>query len=29
MDEGRAAIYAAIIGFAAAIIGATVGGWAS
>lgn len=29
MDEGHAALYAAIIGFAAAIIGATVGGWAS
>lgn len=29
MDEGRAALYAAIIGFAAAIIGAAVGGWAS
>ncbi|MFG2136605.1 hypothetical protein [Streptomyces sp. NPDC048650] len=29
MDEGKAALYAAIIGFAAAIIGAAVGGWAS
>ncbi|WP_327707059.1 hypothetical protein OG530_40670 [Streptomyces decoyicus] len=29
MDEGKAAFYAAIIGFAAAIIGAAVGGWAS
>ncbi|MFG3115620.1 hypothetical protein ACGF4C_14555 [Streptomyces sp. NPDC048197] len=29
MDEGKAALYAAIIGFAAAVIGATVGGWAS
>lgn len=29
MDEGHAALYAAIIGFAAAIIGAAVGGWAS
>ncbi|MFI0787322.1 hypothetical protein ACH4Q6_17205 [Streptomyces lydicus] len=29
MDEGKAALYAAIIGFAAAIIGAAAGGWAS
>ncbi|MFE3884552.1 hypothetical protein ACFXPQ_16865 [Streptomyces lydicus] len=29
MDEGTAALYAAIIGFTAAIIGAAVGGWAS
>ncbi|MFI1158314.1 hypothetical protein [Streptomyces sioyaensis] len=29
MDEGKAALYAAIIGFAAAIIGAAVDGWAS
>ncbi|WP_157880009.1 hypothetical protein [Streptomyces natalensis] len=29
MDQGKAALYAAIIGFAAAIIGAVVGGWAS
>ncbi|MEV6563753.1 hypothetical protein [Streptomyces kronopolitis] len=29
MDEAHAALYAAIIGFAAAIIGAAVGGWAS
>ncbi|MFF8900388.1 hypothetical protein ACF082_23280 [Streptomyces lydicus] len=29
MDEGNAALYAAIIGFAAALIGAAVGGWAS
>ncbi|MFC9227787.1 hypothetical protein ACFTZI_02250 [Streptomyces decoyicus] len=29
MDEGEAAFYAAIIGFAAAIIGAAAGGWAS
>ncbi|GFE20380.1 hypothetical protein [Streptomyces nigrescens] len=27
MDEGRAALYAAIIGLAAVIIGAAVGGW--
>ncbi|MGW2006150.1 hypothetical protein [Streptomyces nigrescens] len=29
MDEGKAALYAAIIGFAAAIMGAAAGGWAS
>ncbi|MGW8554506.1 hypothetical protein [Streptomyces tubercidicus] len=29
MDEARAALYAAIIGFTAAIVGAAVGGWAS
>ncbi|MEU9120757.1 hypothetical protein AB0C96_13020 [Streptomyces sp. NPDC048506] len=29
MDEGRAALYAAIIGFVAAVIGTAVGGWAS
>lgn len=29
MDQGKAALYAAIIGFAAAVIGAGVGGWAS
>lgn len=29
MDEGKAALYAAIIGFAAAVIGAAAGGWAS
>ncbi|MFJ9413199.1 hypothetical protein ACIRPT_03410 [Streptomyces sp. NPDC101227] len=29
MDEGKAALYAAVISFAAAIIGAAVGGWAS
>ncbi|MEU9125924.1 hypothetical protein AB0C96_39985 [Streptomyces sp. NPDC048506] len=29
MDEGKAALYAAIVGFAAAVIGAAVGGWAS
>ncbi|MFH8470647.1 hypothetical protein [Streptomyces sp. NPDC017991] len=29
MDSGKAAFYAAIIGFAAAVIGAGVGGWAS
>lgn len=29
MDEGNAALYAAVIGFAAALIGAAVGGWAS
>lgn len=29
MDEGTAAFYAAFIGFAAAVIGAAVGGWAS
>jgi hypothetical protein len=29
MDEAQAALYAAVIGFAAAIIGAAVGGWAS
>lgn len=29
MDEGRAALYAAIIGFAAAIIGAALGVWAT
>ncbi|MEE4419572.1 hypothetical protein [Streptomyces bugieae] len=27
MDEGKAALYAAIIGFAAAVIGTIVGGW--
>ncbi|WP_432003461.1 hypothetical protein [Streptomyces sioyaensis] len=29
MDEGKAALYAATIGFAAAVIGAAAGGWAS